>query len=49
LAVKTQITIDLAQSIKNINLDDPEPPEEPMGDISAIQLKRWEFAEKDYR
>ena len=45
----TEYTADLVQSVKDLELNDPSPPAEPTGEISAIQLKRWEFAEKDYR
>jgi hypothetical protein len=45
----TEHTAVLVTAVMNLQLDDPERPTEPGDAATAVQLKRWEFEEKEYR
>jgi hypothetical protein len=45
----TKFTGDLVQGVKDLELNDPEPPPEPADPANALQLKRWELAEKTHQ
>jgi hypothetical protein len=45
----TKFTGDLVQAVKDLQLTDPEPPAEPGDAANAVQLKRWELAEKTHQ
>jgi hypothetical protein len=42
----TKFTGELTQAVVDMELNDPEPPLEPLDAANPLQLKRWELAEK---
>lgn len=39
-----KFTGDLVQALKNLQLDDPELPADPVDPANVLQVKRWELA-----
>jgi hypothetical protein len=45
----TEHTAELVQAVVDLQFDDPTTPAEPAATATPVQMKRWEFEEKDYR
>jgi hypothetical protein len=45
----TKFTGDLVQAVKDLQLTDPAPPDEPDDAANAVQLKQWELVEKTHQ